>query len=181
MGVDVMKALEVIELTTNSLTVTDTMVVGKGTVSVPSVRFAGDEDTGLYWRTTNSPAFATGGAVYNTWTTAGTHCNTVTSFAGSSMTCMSSLADAADAIGVKSNTSAAYSTAGAQIHSFQNNSVAKAFVDKDGRIEMAAIDSAPTISANSRLCFYIDETGHNLKCAVKYADGTAKTFTSAFD
>lgn len=176
-----MKALEVIELTTDTLTVTTGILLGVGSVGTPSIRFAGDEDTGLYWRAANSPAFATGGSVVNTWTTAGTHCNAVTSFAGSSMSLISSLANAADAIGCKSNTAAAYSTAGAQIHSFQNNSVAKAFVDKDGQIEMAALDSAPTVSANSRMVFYIDETGHNLKCAVKYAAGTAKTATIAFD
>jgi hypothetical protein len=48
-------------------------------------------------------------------------------------------------------------------------------------LEFPAPASAPSISANSRLSFYLDESGHNLKCRVKYADGTSKIATIAFD
>lgn len=55
-------------------------------------------------------------------------------------------------------------------------------IDGDGTsIEMPVPASAPTVSANARIIFYLDETGHNLKAAVKYSDGTTKTFTAAFD
>jgi hypothetical protein len=62
-------------------------------------------------------------------------------------------------------------------------SQADTFLDliADGAVRQSAPASAPTIDANSKLSFYLDETGHNLKCAVKYSDGTAKTATIAFD
>lgn len=48
-------------------------------------------------------------------------------------------------------------------------------------VTLSAPNSATTPAANATLSFWIDETGHNLKVAVKYADGTAKTATVAFD
>ena len=41
--------------------------------------------------------------------------------------------------------------------------------------------SAPTLTGDSRITFWLDESGHNLKVQAQYADGTAKTATIAFD
>ena len=43
----------------------------------------------------------------------------------------------------------------------------------------AAPASTPTLPGNSTIAFYLDQTGHNLKVAVKYSNGTTKTGTLA--
>jgi len=48
-------------------------------------------------------------------------------------------------------------------------------------VTLSAPNSATTPAANATLSFWIDESNHDLKVAVKYADGTAKTATVAFD
>jgi hypothetical protein len=48
-------------------------------------------------------------------------------------------------------------------------------------VTLSAPNAATTPAANATLSFWIDETNHDLKVAVKYADGTAKTATVAFD
>lgn len=60
-------------------------------------------------------------------------------------------------------------------------SLGKVVTMADDHIIQAVPASAPTLSDNSTLSFYLDEGGNNLKVTVKYSDGTAKTATIAFD
>lgn len=63
---------------------------------------------------------------------------------------------------------------------FQIASATKFRVDHVGQVTQGAPTTAPTLD-NAQLSFYIDEGNHDLKCSVKYSDGTAKTATLAFD
>ncbi|HUC89259.1 MAG TPA: right-handed parallel beta-helix repeat-containing protein [Patescibacteria group bacterium] len=52
-------------------------------------------------------------------------------------------------------------------------------IDTAGHIRMAAPASVPSMSDNGSISFYLDESGNNLKVAVRYSNGTAKTGTIA--
>lgn len=59
--------------------------------------------------------------------------------------------DGASAVAVTSNTAVAYTTTGAKIHSFQNNSVEKTSVDKDGNVVTTGFISASNGYGNNGL------------------------------
>jgi len=181
MGMDVIPALDVREVLAGTITCDDEIYASNGSAGAPSYGFDDDNDTGIYWRTTNSIAISTGGTAFTYFDSTGTHTSTLTAFGNASLSLIGADNDEGTAVGAYFNNSTALTTAGGKLASFNNNAVEKAFIDKDGQVEMAALNAAPTPSANSRLVFYIDETLHNLKVAVKYADGTAKTGTFAFD
>jgi hypothetical protein len=48
-----------------------------------------------------------------------------------------------------------------------------------GGVEISAPSAAPTLGTNGSVSFYLDESGNNLKVAVKYSEGTTKTGTVA--
>lgn len=52
-------------------------------------------------------------------------------------------------------------------------------ITTDGAMRQSAPASAPSISDNGMIAFYLDEAGNNLKVAVKYSNGTTKTGTLA--
>lgn len=58
-------------------------------------------------------------------------------------------ADGATAIGLVVNTNVAFATSGAKIASFQNNSVEKAYFDKDGNLQCAAIGNLGAIAVGA--------------------------------
>jgi hypothetical protein len=173
MGVETKDALALKELIVGKITSIVQFPVGA--IGAPSIYFAGDSDTGIYWRATNSIALSTGGSALCYWDASGIHFNTVTSFGSTSLTLSGNDNDDASAVGVVLDNAVAMTTGGGKIASFRNATAEKAFVDKDGQIEMTALDAAPTPSANSRIIFYLDQSGNKLKVAVKYSDGTSKT------
>ena len=100
-------------------------------------------NTGLRLSTSGSdtvivaPASGTSGNVYlnnNAENFATINHTGITSGTGATFALTSSVANGASAVGTSINTAAAYSTAGAKLLSVQNNSVEKAYVDKDGRV-----------------------------------------------
>jgi len=48
-------------------------------------------------------------------------------------------------------------------------------VDTSGYLRMSAPASAPALSENGSIAFYLDESGNNLKVAIKYSNGITKT------
>jgi hypothetical protein len=72
-------------------------------------------------------------------------------------------------------------TVATQWVSLTHNKTDAEFITGSGGIVQQAPPSAPTLTANSQLAFYLDEGGNNLKVTAKYSDGTAKTATIAFD
>lgn len=73
----------------------------------------------------------------------------------------------------------ASSTSGTAVMQFGVNSVNYLELDDNGYVTQGAPNSAPTLANNSTISFYLDESGNNLKVAVKYSDGTTKTGTVA--
>jgi hypothetical protein len=62
-----------------------------------------------------------------------------------------------------------------------HNQVDAELLSGNGGLITTVPNSAPTLTGNSQIAFYLDESGHNLKATIKYSTGTAKTVTIALD
>lgn len=61
----------------------------------------------------------------------------------------------------------------------QNTSTALMTTASNGALVQTTPTTAPTVPNNGAVAFYLDESGNNLKVAVKYSSGTTKTGTVA--
>jgi dimeric dUTPase (all-alpha-NTP-PPase superfamily) len=93
--------------------------------------------------------------------------NSVTTGAG--LRFVGKLADGATAIGTVLDTNVAYATAGAKLLSVRNNSVEKAYVDKDGNFSIAGLIGTPVTVSN------ISATGTASSTTYLRGDGTWNT------
>ncbi|MBI5071910.1 hypothetical protein HZB93_03415 [Candidatus Falkowbacteria bacterium] len=106
------------------------VMAGAGTVSLPSLSFLGDPNTGFY-NTADVIKVAAGGASYGQMGTDFRY-DWILSNSAATLTLKGQVADGASAVGVTIGPYNTFSTAGSKIISFVNASTEKAYIDKDG-------------------------------------------------
>lgn len=100
----------------------------------------------------------------------------VSAAAAGSLSLKGQIADGAAAVGAIIDNTAALSTSGAKIVSIRNNAVEKAFVDKDGLINVAAVTTAGVIT--SAVASGSNWTAITTGARLKLGGGTTDYFTS---
>jgi hypothetical protein len=104
-----------------------------GTQALPSYSFASDTDTGIYSGGANNISFTTGGVVRCSIGTSVIYMyNPLYSAAGSSFSIYGRQLDNASSIGIILDNTVTLTQAGAKLLSIRNNTVEKAYIDKNG-------------------------------------------------
>ncbi|MDD5502178.1 MAG: hypothetical protein PHH26_01800, partial [Candidatus Thermoplasmatota archaeon] len=111
---------------------TTRLFTGSGSAGAPSIAFQSDPDSGLYRYGNNVVGLAAGGSSAIRYDSGTLYTNSIYSYSASPVNVVGQAADTASAVGVVLNNVPALTTTGAKLASFRNNSIEKAFIDKDG-------------------------------------------------
>jgi hypothetical protein len=128
---------------------TAALKVADGSVGSPSYTFTNDSGMGLYRSASGEISGTAGGSAIWKWTTSGFFASLLQSLTAVTLRLLGRMVDGASAVGVVLDTANTYSTTGAKLVSFRNNTSEKAYIDKDGIVSAAGLTVSADITATN--------------------------------